>query len=321
MTSNKYAVLVGCNYPNTQNELHGCVNDVVGMKSTLLTRFGFGKENIELLIDTDESYTKPTGENIRKALLNMVGKAKGGDVLFFHYSGHGTIIPIHHHKDECIVPCDFNFLTDEDFREIVNQVPEGASFTMVSDSCHSGGLIDKEIEQIGPHGQAQTANTCEITEEERKKSKFLPLDSILQVLREKTGQAELEGDDIKTALFDLFGGNSSCKVKKQFEGVREFVAEQARVDEDMGILLSGCQSDETSADACPSGNLEEAFGAFTNAIQMVLGEHPGPISNKELVLSARKLLLRDEYSQHPCLYCSNRNADANFLFEQSNNPK
>ncbi|GLJ18593.1 hypothetical protein SUGI_0331120 [Cryptomeria japonica] len=91
MTSNKYAVLVGCNYPNTQNELHGCVNDVVGMQSTLLTRFGFGKENIELLIDTDESYTKPTGENIRKALLNMVGKAKAGDVLFFHYSRHDTI--------------------------------------------------------------------------------------------------------------------------------------------------------------------------------------------------------------------------------------
>ena len=30
----------------------------------------------------------------------------------------------------------------------------GTSFTMVSDSCHSGGLIDKEKEQIGPHARA-----------------------------------------------------------------------------------------------------------------------------------------------------------------------
>lgn len=34
---------------------------------------------------------------------------------------------------------------------MVNMVPRGTTFTMVSDSCHSGGLIDKEKEQVGPH--------------------------------------------------------------------------------------------------------------------------------------------------------------------------
>lgn len=31
----------------------------------------------------------------------------------------------------------------------MNQIPAGASFTFISDSCHSGGMIDKEKEQIG----------------------------------------------------------------------------------------------------------------------------------------------------------------------------
>jgi hypothetical protein len=40
-------------------------------------------------------------------------------------------------------------LTDDDFRELVDRIPAGATFTFISDSCHSGGLIDAEKEQIG----------------------------------------------------------------------------------------------------------------------------------------------------------------------------
>ena len=39
--------------------------------------------------------------------------------------------------------------TDDDFREFVDQIPEGCRITIVSDSCHSGGLIDEAKEQIG----------------------------------------------------------------------------------------------------------------------------------------------------------------------------
>jgi hypothetical protein len=331
----KYAVLVGCNYPNTENELHGCVNDVMRMQDILIHRFGFAKENMNLLIDTDESFTKPTGENICMALVKMIRQAKPGDGLFFHYSGHGTLVPLHHSTgyDECIVPCDFNLLTDEDFRLMVNMVPLGTAFTMISDSCHSGGLIDKEKEQVGPH--AATANRSLINPETSSKSKFLPLDSLLRVLREKTGEAEMEAHKIKTALFRLFGKKASSKVQRlvtdncvflegmgvntKGRGLEHHILQQGkqRIHEDMGILLSGCQTDETSADACPTGDLNKAYGAFSNAIQTILEQHEKPISNRELVLGARNLLEKEEYSQHPCLYCSDNNADAAFLYEQS----
>lgn len=109
----KLAFLVGCNYPNTPNELRGCHNDVQAMHDVLITRFGFDSNHIELLIDKPGSPIKPTGANIKKALNSMVDQAEDGDVLFFHYSGHGTLITPHNSlkKEEAIVPCDFNLIT------------------------------------------------------------------------------------------------------------------------------------------------------------------------------------------------------------------
>ena len=37
-----------------------------------------------------------------------------------------------------------------------------------------------------------------------------------------------------------------------------------------GVLITGCQSNETSADACPSGDPSKAFGALTNALTTIV---------------------------------------------------
>lgn len=110
------AVLVGCNYPNTPHELYGCINDVLGMREVLVKRLGFERRHIEVLTDAPGSSVIPTGVNIKNALDRMVNQAESGDVLFFHYSGHGTIIPSsksghQFRQDEAIVPCDFNLIT------------------------------------------------------------------------------------------------------------------------------------------------------------------------------------------------------------------
>lgn len=44
---------------------------------------------------------------------------------------------------------------DDDFRDFVDKVPEGCRITIVSDSCHSGGLIDEAKEQIGESTKRQ----------------------------------------------------------------------------------------------------------------------------------------------------------------------
>ncbi|CAN6354803.1 unnamed protein product [Urochloa humidicola] len=154
----KRAVLVGINYVGREDEfveLKGCLNDVSRMRRCLVERFGFDGADIRVLADADPSTPPPTGANIRRELERLVGDARPGDTLFFHYSGHGLQLPAETGDDddtgydECIVPCDGNLIKDHDFKELVAKVPDGCLFTIVSDSCHSGGLIDKAKEQIG----------------------------------------------------------------------------------------------------------------------------------------------------------------------------
>jgi hypothetical protein len=77
-----------------------------------------------------------------------------------------------------------------------------------------------------------------------------------------------------------------------------------------GVLISGCQTDQTSADATtPKG---VSYGALSNAIQTILAER-GTVTNKELVLKARKMLSKQGYTQQPGLYCSDENANVAFI--------
>lgn len=113
----KRALLVGCNYPGTSAELHGCVNDVTRMHTSLVEQFGFDEADITVMVDTDEGSVQPTGKNIKDALHRLIEASVEGDVLFFHYSGHGTQVPAESGdpeddgKDEAIVPTDLNLLT------------------------------------------------------------------------------------------------------------------------------------------------------------------------------------------------------------------
>ncbi|MQM00562.1 hypothetical protein Taro_033298 [Colocasia esculenta] len=306
----RLATLVGCNYPNTPHELHGCINDVHAMREVLVRRFGFHPRDVEVLTDAPRSKVLPTGANIRRALATMVDRAQPGDVLFFHYSGHGTWFPSTgkragdgRQRDEAIVPCDFNLITDVDFRHLVNRLPEGASFTIISDSCHSGGLIDKEKEQIGPSSVLPTA----AKDSSSQVDKAISFESLLAHLTFLSG---IDSPHVGEHLSGLFGAEGvSAKFAAAFERGKMPLADE-------GILLSGCQANETSADMCQGKDTGRAYGAFSNAIQMVLKEQEGLVSNRELVTRAREVLRRQGFSQHPCLYSSDENTDATFLWQR-----
>ncbi|XP_073132099.1 metacaspase-9 [Henckelia pumila] len=315
----KMALLVGCNYPNTPYELRGCHNDVLAMHEVLVDRFGFDPVRVDLLIDKPGSSIMPTGANIKKALEKMIGQAKPGDVLFFHFSGHGTLIKPHFSckKEEAIVPCDFNLVTNVDFRELVNHVPERATFTFLSDSCHSGGLIDKETEQIGPssiHGKDIFGSSLDVAGNSHK-PKTIPIQSIIEHL---TSMTKINTSDIATHLVELFGSDASLpfRIPPHKHGS---IAKALKPDE--GILLSGCQADETSADVEITENGRMGYGAFSHAIEMVLKENLSPLSNRQVVLLARNTLKMQHFNkQHPCLYCNDENADAIFLSQADHQP-
>lgn len=79
-----------------------------------------------------------------------------------------------------------------------------------------------------------------------------------------------------------------------------------------GVLISGCQTDETSADLTTAQGA--SYGALSNTIQAVLAkEKRRKVTNRELVLRARELLSKQGYVQQPGLYCSNEHADVPFI--------
>lgn len=416
----KKAVLIGCNYPGTKAELKGCINDVTRMHRCLLDRYDFDEHDITVLIDTDPSFTQPTGKNIRRALEDLVRSAEPGDSLFVHYSGHGTRLPAETGEpddtgfDECIVPTDMNLITDEDFHEMVCEVPDGCKLTIVSDSCHSGGLVRGLKEQIGEstiphhhqddhqrepslsgflkhtikeafesrgihipssshhHQNRDYEPEVSVFEDEEYhgqwgyvQGKSLPLSDLIDILKHKTGKDDIDVGKIRPTLFDMFKEDSSPKVKKFMkvilhklhlqQGEEEisgflgtigglaigflknkleehsdeyanpalethvesseevYAGASKRTLPRNGILLSGCQTDQTSADASPSGHAEEAYGAFSNVIQTILGERNGEVGNSEVVMNARKLLKQQGFSQRPGLYCTDEYVEAPFV--------
>jgi len=272
----------------------------------------------------------------------------------------------------------FDCQTDEDFRDFVEKVPKSCRITIVSDSCHSGGLIESAKEQIGEstkeggqnsspgfknflHRAVDTEIPTELCHQYKSdigekdvelhhvnhryvKNRALPLSTLIDILKQKTGKDDIEIGKLRPTLFDIFGEDASPKVKNFVVGILGLVNNLAQglfeyklhdSDEeyenpvksapetyatstkrsivDGGILLSGCQTNQTSADASPNGNSEEAYGAFSNAIQAIIAEKDGVVTNREVILKARKKLHRQGYSQKPGLYCSDNHVDAPFI--------
>jgi len=103
------ALLVGINkYPG--NELNGCINDVQDMANFLTAKCNFTHSDIRLLTDA-----RATTQGIRERLSWLLDGLKAGDRAFFHYSGHGAQVATRNPKaevdglDEVICPVDFDW--------------------------------------------------------------------------------------------------------------------------------------------------------------------------------------------------------------------
>ena len=133
----KRALCVGVDAYPAPNTLTGCVNDTT-VWSKSLVKLGFEVNTL-----TDK---RATHAEIVKALQDLVAKSQHGDVLVFHYSGHGTQVrdtdgDEEDGTDEALVPVDFQdgaFLIDDDLRDIFNNLAPGVNLTCFIDCCPLG---------------------------------------------------------------------------------------------------------------------------------------------------------------------------------------
>jgi hypothetical protein len=132
------ALCVGINdYPGTDSDLRGCVNDAKDWKKALDER-GF---DTETLFDSDA-----TKKNMQEAFAKLVTETAPGDVGVITYSGHGSWKPDESGdesdgRDELLCPHDItrgNFYSDDELYDLFIDREKGARVVFISDSCHSG---------------------------------------------------------------------------------------------------------------------------------------------------------------------------------------
>jgi hypothetical protein len=225
----KQALLVGINDYKGINDLQGCLNDVTNVRNILKTFFGLSNSDIRLLTDS-----RATKENILSRLDKMVKSAKNGDYLIFHFSGHGSQIrdrdgdELADHMDELICPYDMNwddgFITDDMFREILQQLKKGVMMEILLDSCHSGTGTRDVIPCTSPGRDSA----------ELIKYRYMnpPVDIECRYL----------------------GDEETLKPAKSFRTDKEITLNH--------ILWAGCKANQTSADAQIDGHYNGAFSFY-----------------------------------------------------------
>lgn len=125
------------NYPGTDMDLSGCVNDARDWMDSLAAR-GF---QATVLLDGDASK-----RTMMEAITSIVRDTGRDDIAVITYSGHGTWVPDDDGdeadgRDEALCPHDItqgNVLKDDELYELLSERKPGARIVVISDSCHSG---------------------------------------------------------------------------------------------------------------------------------------------------------------------------------------
>lgn len=260
----KRALLVGINDYKNISDLKGCINDVTNIRGILKTYYGFTNNDIRVLVDT-----RATKEAILHRLKQMVSQTKAGDLLIFHFSGHGSQIrdrngdeKLKDNLDELICPYDMNwdngFITDDMLDEIFKKLPTGAFLEVFLDCCHSGTGL-------------RSGFSFSSSNENQMMARYLPPPPDIEL------RAEGEEDELKARKFSLKSG----QVYKQ-------------------VLWAACKSDQTAADARIEGTFN---GAFTFYFCKHIREAQGKISRKDLLARLKDSLKQGRFSQIPQLEC------------------
>lgn len=136
----KKALCIGINdYPGTQNDLSGCINDANDWATELDSR-GF---TVSKMLDSQATHTAMTA-----GITSLINGAIKGDTLVITYSGHGTWVPDSSGdepdgRDEGLCPWDIGNtgpLLDDHIRLMFAARAAGVRILLLSDSCHSGSV-------------------------------------------------------------------------------------------------------------------------------------------------------------------------------------
>ena len=262
----KRALLVGINrYKIPGADLRGCVNDVKNIRKVLTTYYGFAVRDIKTLTDF-----AATTKAMRAAIAKLVRGAKSGDVLFFHYSGHGANVPDKNgdeadRRDEILCPTDLDWkdpLLDDWLRTTFDTLPAGVNLTVIMDCCHSGSNTRALLPPDAPIVPRYLPNPWDI-------------------------MAEESGRKLRGTVRGSLRRSPRARRKKDVVS--------ANIPE---VLITGCRDTQTSADADIGGTFN---GALTYHLVATIAAAGGKLTYRQLHDGTLKRLKKDAFSQVPQL--------------------
>ena len=146
---NKMALLIGINYISDSyknNDLGGCVNDVINLQKDLVDKMNFNGTNICTLINKDASKN-----NIIKELEKLIifSNSNENSEIWLSYSGHGGgkfSIKEADNQSEFICPSDYKtngLIHDSWLKEnFVKKLHKSTKCFVLMDCCNSGSNIN-----------------------------------------------------------------------------------------------------------------------------------------------------------------------------------
>ncbi len=153
-TPRKHALLIGVSeYSRGIDEDEEWWNlnsksDIEAIRQILVRKFNFKPTEIKSLLTRQQT----TRQSILNAFKNLSAKAEAGDIIYLHYSGHGSQVLDDNGDeidglDETLVPSDYKTrqdgsrnLRDDEIGKFLNELKakNPANVTLIFDSCFSG---------------------------------------------------------------------------------------------------------------------------------------------------------------------------------------
>ena len=147
MKGSIYALVIGINdYPPPVDKLAGAESDAKKISDFISENYKEYSPKIKILLNKDATY-----QSVLSGFREHLNKAGQNDIIWFHYSGHGSRQPAAPElekfnsgkKDETLVLYDSRpngkDLADKELAVLIHEVSKNGAHTVISlDCCHSG---------------------------------------------------------------------------------------------------------------------------------------------------------------------------------------
>jgi hypothetical protein len=266
----KRAICVGINDYSARNDcatLPDARPDGEAWAQLLPDAFGFDAGGITLITDQQASR-----ETVLSALTTMLRRSEPGDVACFFFAGHGgrTRLADGTYYETICCADPSGDISDREINALASALSASfANFTLVLDSCHSGGLFDPPGDALiraqtwSAEAGSAFAQSCRVIVPHICLTDTSALVDNVSVSRNDDGSLRMSVDD---------GLNFSDSAK--------------------ATLLAACRYDQNS-----SGT--GTHGCFTQALLDTINESGMQISHPDLLTRVRQAITKYTSSQLP----------------------